>query len=59
VIAAALRAVSKRFGETLALDRVDLAVEAGEVVAVLGPNGEVQIRLRQVLGRATGGRLTP
>ena len=39
MIAAALWAVSKRFGETVALDRVDLAVEAGEIVALLGPNG--------------------
>ena len=39
MIAAALRTVSKRFGETVALDRVDLAVEAGEIVALVGPNG--------------------
>ncbi|HSS72381.1 MAG TPA: ABC transporter ATP-binding protein [Gaiellaceae bacterium] len=39
MIAAALRTVSKRFGETVALDRVDFAVEAGEVVALVGPNG--------------------
>jgi ABC-2 type transport system ATP-binding protein len=39
VIAAALFGVSKRFREQLALDRVDVAVEAGEVVALLGPNG--------------------
>ena len=39
MIAAALRTVSKRFGEAVALDRVDLAVEAGEIVALVGPNG--------------------
>jgi ABC-2 type transport system ATP-binding protein len=39
LIAAALRTVSKRFGEAVALDRVDLAVEAGEIVALVGPNG--------------------
>ena len=39
MIAAALRAVSKRFGEAVALDRVDFAVEAGEIVALVGPNG--------------------
>ena len=37
--AAALRAVTKRFGDQAALDRVDLEVEAGEVAALLGPNG--------------------
>jgi ABC-2 type transport system ATP-binding protein len=39
MIAAALRVVSKRFGEAVALDRVDFAIEAGEVVALAGPNG--------------------
>jgi len=39
LIAAGLRTVSKRFGEAVALDRVDLAVEAGEIVALVGPNG--------------------
>ena len=34
-----LRGVSKRYGETLALDRVDLQVERGETVALLGPSG--------------------
>ena len=31
--------VTKRFGATIAVDRVDLAVAAGEVVALLGPSG--------------------
>jgi len=35
----ALRNVSKRFGAHLVLDRVDLDVEAGEVVAVIGRSG--------------------
>ena len=34
-----LRGVSKRYGETLALDRVDLRVHRGETVALLGPSG--------------------
>ncbi len=34
-----VRGVSKRYGETLALDRVDLRVERGETVALLGPSG--------------------
>ena len=35
----ALRGVSKRFGAVQALDGVDLAVHAGEVVALVGDNG--------------------
>jgi ABC-type multidrug transport system ATPase subunit len=36
---AELRSVEKRYGKTLALDGVDLAVRRGEILAVLGPNG--------------------
>ena len=31
--------LSKRFGELAVLDRVSLAVEEGEVLALLGPSG--------------------
>jgi polar amino acid transport system ATP-binding protein len=34
-----LEAVTKRYGERTILDRVDLAVQAGETVALLGPSG--------------------
>ena len=34
-----LEGVSKRFGPVQALDRVDFAVTAGEVVGLVGDNG--------------------
>ena len=34
-----LRGVSKRYGETMALDGVDLQVRRGETLALLGPSG--------------------
>lgn len=34
-----LRGVSKRYGDVVALDRVDLLVERGEVVVLIGPSG--------------------
>src|SRR5450432_170769 len=38
-VIARLETASKRYGGVLALDRVDLDVRRGEVLALLGPNG--------------------
>src|SRR6476620_6266514 len=51
--------LTKRYGETLALDSLDLTVRAGEVYGYLGPNGAgktTTIRLLLGLHRATRGR---
>lgn len=51
--------LTKRYGDTLALDRLELAVEPGEVYGYLGPNGAgktTTIRLLLGLHRPTGGR---
>jgi ABC-2 type transport system ATP-binding protein len=51
--------LSKRYGETLALDELDLSVEPGEVYGYLGPNGAgktTTIRLLLGLHRPSGGR---
>ncbi len=51
--------LSKRYGSTLALDRLDLDVRAGEVYGYLGPNGSgktTTIRLLLGLHRPSGGR---
>jgi ABC-2 type transport system ATP-binding protein len=51
--------LSKRYGDTLALDALDLAVPRGEVYGYLGPNGAgktTTIRLLLGLHRPTAGR---
>jgi len=49
----------KRYGDTVALDRLDLTVNEGEVYGYLGPNGSgktTTIRLLLGLHRPSGGR---
>jgi ABC-2 type transport system ATP-binding protein len=51
--------LSKRYGNTLALDGLDLAIEPGEVFGYLGPNGAgktTTIRLLLGLHRPSSGR---
>src|SRR3954451_13054175 len=53
-----LRGLVKRYGELVAVDRVDLTVEAGDVYGYLGPNGAGKTTsLRMMLGliRPTAG----
>ena len=56
-----LTGATKRYGDVLALDRVDLAVPAGQFVAILGPNGagkSTAIKLMLGLRRPSAGSAT-
>ena len=44
-----LQDVTRRFGSTLALDRIDFTMSGGEVVALLGPNGAGKTTLVRIL----------
>jgi len=53
-----IRGVSKRFGDLVALDRVDLDVRPNEIFALLGPNGAGKTTLISIVAgllRATTG----
>jgi len=47
------RGLSKRFGKTVALDNIDLNIEAGRIVGLVGPNGAGKTTaLKAILGLA-------
>jgi ABC-2 type transport system ATP-binding protein len=56
-----LRGLTKRYGDFTALDRVDLDVAEGEILALLGPNGAGKTTLISIvagLTRASAGEAT-
>ncbi len=58
MLAIETNALAKRFGDTVAVDRVDLAVAPGTVYGLLGPNGAgktTTVRMLTTLIEPTGG----
>ena len=54
----AVRGLSKRFGEAVVLDRIDLDIAPGERIAVIGPSGtgkSTLLRCINFLDRADAG----
>ncbi len=51
------RGLRKRFGDTQALDGVDLAARTGSVLGVLGPNGAGKTTAVRILATLLAGRL--
>lgn len=47
--------LSKRYGDVLALDKIDLTVERGKIIGILGPNGSGKTTLIKLIN----GLLTP
>jgi len=60
VTAVVARALEKRFGSTIGLDRIDLEIPTGSTLAILGPNGagkSTLLRLIAGLARPSSGSL--
>ncbi len=56
-----MRGVSKRFGDLMAVDDIDLAVQEGEIVALIGPSGSgktTAVRLMTGIVLPTEGQVT-
>jgi len=45
-----IEGLGKRFGTVQALDRLDLEIDSGEIVALVGPNGSGKSTLLRILG---------